>query len=121
MSLALKLPLSRNSGDGFTMIKNYRELIKQNFKMLLLTNPGERIMAPNYGVGINQFLFSNFDQATFNSIESKIRSQTSAYLPIIQIEEIAVDSTAMDSNTLALQIKYAIPTLNYTDLLEFTI
>ena len=121
MAIALKLPLSLDSADGFTMIKDYRTLIKQNFKMLLLTNPGERIMSPSYGVGINQFLFSNFDQATFSNIETRIRTQTQTYLPVVQIEQIEMDSTAIDSNTLQIRIKYAIPSLNYTDFIDFTI
>ncbi len=59
-SLAVKLPLTPDSGDGFTMIKGLRALIKQNFKMLLLTIPSERVMEPEFGVGLKRFLFQNF-------------------------------------------------------------
>ena len=69
-SLAVKIPLTRDSIDGFAMIKDIRTLIKQNFKMLLLTYPGERVMEPEFGIGLRRFLFSNFTQETFNSIES---------------------------------------------------
>ena len=59
-SLAPKLPLTLDSGDGYTSIKILKTMIKQNFKMLILTNPGERVMNPDFGVGIRQFLFENF-------------------------------------------------------------
>ena len=120
-SLAVKLPITRDSGDGFTMIKDFRTLIKQNFKMLLLTNPGERVMEPTFGVGMSRYLFTNFNQATFNTIESRIREQVTIYMPVIQILEIAFDSSEIDSSMLQATIKYAIPTLNVKDLLEFTI
>ena len=120
-SLAVKLPLRKDSINGFTMINDFKTLLKQNFKMLLLTNPGERVMEPTFGVGMNRYLFTNFNQATFNTIESRIREQVTIYMPVIQILEIAFDSSEIDSNMLQATIKYAIPTLNVKDLLEFTI
>lgn len=119
--LTLKVPISQDSINGFTTLTNFKEAIKQNFKMLLLTNPGERIMSPNYGVGLKRYLFSNFDEQTFAEVDAKIREQTLAYMPVIEIREITFDSSGMDSNVLRAIIKYAIPTLNYEDLMEFTI
>ena len=59
-SIGVRLPLTLDSTDGFGMIKTIRDMIKQNLKMLVLTNPGERVMEPDFGVGISQFLFGNF-------------------------------------------------------------
>ena len=64
-SLAVKLPLTRDSVDGFVMIKNLQTMVRQNFKMLLLTNPGERVMMPLYGDGLKQYLFEQFTSSTF--------------------------------------------------------
>ena len=71
-SLSVKLPLVRDIADGFLMIKDFPTLVKQNFKMLILTNPGERIMIPDFGVGIRQYLFENFSEVTYSRIENKI-------------------------------------------------
>jgi|TARA_R100000808_G_C2153347_1_gene163444 hypothetical protein len=120
-SLAVKLPLTKNSINGFTMITDFRTLIKQNFKMLLLTSPGERIMEPAYGIGLRQYLFSNFDQSTFNVIEARIREQAQVFLPVIAVQEITFDLSNADANTMHAVIKYAIPSLNVQELLEFTI
>ena len=54
---APKLPLARDTGDGFALIKNFENMIKQNLKMLVLTSPGERIMIPDFGVGLRRYLF----------------------------------------------------------------
>jgi hypothetical protein len=119
--LTLKVPISQDSINGFTTLTNFKETIKQNFKMLLLTNPGERIMSPNYGVGLKRYLFANFDEQTFAEVDARIREQARIYMPVIEIQEIAFDSSGMDSSVLRATIKYAIPTLNYKDLMEFTI
>jgi uncharacterized protein len=120
-SLAVKLPITKDSIDGFAMIKDFRTLIKQNFKMLLLTIPGERVMAPSFGVGISRFLFSTFSQSTFNEIESEILKQTAIYLPVISIHQINFVTDQADMNRLNISIEYSIPTLNVKELLEFTI
>ena len=78
-------------------------------------------MEPDFGVGMQQFLFSSFTQNTFDQIESKIMEQVSIYLPAISIKQINFESDQKDLNKLSVSIEYMIPTLNVRDLLEFTI
>ena len=60
--LVLDGSLNKDSEDGFQLVKSLKQNIKQNLKMLLLTIPGERVMEPNFGVGLKTYLFSNFHQ-----------------------------------------------------------
>tara|TARA_Y100000593_G_C4297876_1_gene331630 strand:- start:1644 stop:2012 length:369 start_codon:yes stop_codon:yes gene_type:complete len=120
-SLAVKLPITKDSGDGFVMIKDFKTLVKQNLKMLLLTHPGERVMEPSFGIGIQRFLFENFNNNTFQRIEDAIMEQVAIYLPVLTIKEINFITDDADANRLQVKIKYAIPSLNVRDLLEFTI
>jgi len=120
-SIAVKLPLVKSEIDGFSMLKTVRATAKQNFKMLLLTNPGERVMDPLYGVGLKRYLFQNFTQITFSEIDTKIRQQVSIYMPALQIENIEFRGSDFDSNTLMVSISYYLPAIADTDLLEFTI
>ena len=69
---------------GFILDKTIKEN-KQKVKMLLLTAPGERIMIPDYGVGLRNFLFENTPE--FN-IREKIITQIATYLPEIQIVDL---------------------------------
>lgn len=120
-SLAIKLPLIRDDADGFETVKSFRSLVKQNFKMLLLTDRGERVMEPNYGVGLKKYLFENFDQSTFSRIETDILEQVSIYMPIVAIQEISFQPSDQFSNRLNIKIAYAIPEIAAKDLLQFTI
>lgn len=120
-SLAPKLPLTLDSGDGYTSIKLFKSLIKQNFKMLILTNPGERVMNPDFGVGIKQFLFENFQSDVYARIDSKIREQAQRYLPVVSIQSIEFGTDGIDDNSLGIRLEYTIPDIAVRDLLEFTI
>ena len=64
-TLGVKLPITKDSIHGYTMIDNFHSLIRQNLKMLILTNPGERVMIPDFGVGIQSYLFQNFSESTY--------------------------------------------------------
>tara|TARA_R100001163_G_C5029862_1_gene170372 strand:+ start:326 stop:691 length:366 start_codon:yes stop_codon:yes gene_type:complete len=119
-SLGVALPLSLSSVDGFKMIKTFKTLIKQNLKMLILTIPGERVMFPDYGVGIKTYLFSNFGPATYSEIDEKIREQVQSYMPIVNIKNIFFDGD-QDTSYLKISIEYAVPTISNRELLEFTI
>ena len=119
-TLGVKLPITRNSIHGFTMIEEINTLIRQNLKMLVLTNPGERVMIPDFGVGIRTYLFENFSESIFVDLSNAIRRQAKKYLPVIIIRDIKFDSGAIEYNTLGVQIAYSIPSLNIEDLLEFT-
>ena len=120
-SISVRLPLTLDSTDGFGTIKTIRDMIKQNLKMLILTNPGERTMVPLYGVGIKQFLFENTNSDVYALIDEKIRKQASEYMRTITIEEVNFYSIEPDSNKVSLRIVYSMPALAVGDLLEITI
>ena len=120
-SFGVALPLVKDSSDGFRMLKKAKDVLRQNFKMLILTNPGERVMDPEFGVGIKQFLFENFGHGTYQQIDTKIRSQAATYIPSITIQEINFGESGIDAALLSMRITYIIPAIAESDLLEFTI
>ena len=120
-SLSIALPLELDSGDGFIMNKSYKALVRQNLKMLILTSPGERVMEPDFGVGVKNYLFSNISEDVPTQIETRIREQVMIYMPSVSIANILFDSTDLEHNRLGIMLVYSIPKLGVKDLLEFTI
>ena len=84
--LTPKLPLLKDrTQPGFEHIVEILDLIKQNMKMIVLTNPGERVMMPDFGVGIRGLLFENVsDTDTMQFYKGRIDTQVSA-LSLIHI------------------------------------
>jgi len=120
-SISVRLPLTRDNTDGFGMITTIRDMVKQNLKMLILTNPGERTMIPLYGVGITQFLFENVDSDVYARIDAKIREQVNDYINSVTIQAVNFYSIEPDSNRVSLRIVYSIPAIAVDDILEITI
>jgi hypothetical protein len=95
--LAPKLPLVFDEVYGpYGLITDFSSLAKQNLKMLILTNPGERIMDTDFGVGLKKYLFDQNTPSTYSEIDSNIRQQVQRYLPYIGINRI--DFTVPENN-----------------------
>lgn len=120
-SYSVRLPITLDDTDGFGMIKDIQEMIRQNLKMLILTNPGERVMDPNFGVGMKQFLFQTYSENVYSEIDSKIREQVSIYIPAVKIQDVKFYSIEEDSNILKFRLVYSIPAIAVNDLLDLTI
>ena len=117
------LPLQANKEDGpYALNKDVKDSTQQNFKNLLLTSKGERVMLPDFGVGLRGFLFRNFTPGLLEEMRSEIIKQTSKYLPFIEITEIDFQ-TSNDSpsdialNQINLRIRYEIIPINESDTL----
>jgi len=121
MSFGVKLPITYDSSDGFTTLTTFMETVKQNLKMLILTDPGERVMYPRYGVGAKTFLFENYNTGVDGKLKSRIMDQVSLYLPLISINEIVINFSDIDRNSMSVNINYSIPDLGIEDLIQFTI
>lgn len=121
---SVKLPIKTDPIDGlYNMNKTALDSIKQNLKMLILTNPGERIMLPDYGVGLKSYLFELRSEVTMAKIENKIIEQIGKYLNIVSIQEIIVaksEEISENENSLNIRLVYYIPIFNYSDELNIT-
>jgi hypothetical protein len=124
--LSPKLPLVVSNVFGpYDLNTTYNELAKQNLKMLVLTSPGERIMMPEFGVGITSYLFENNGPDTYSTIAGRIRQQTQIYLPYIQIDSIDFslpeNNPDLFPNSLSVSILFTIIPLQQSDLLQIDI
>ena len=113
-----ELPLNRDHRNGtYTMVESYKEEVKQNFKNLLLTSPGERVMNPDFGVGLRNFLFEPRTHS-IPLIRQRIERQTNKYMPYIRINRINFDAGQQnndhleDSNLLSIEVVYDVPSMN---------
>lgn len=118
--LSPKLPVTRDLVDGFALTKTYKEMIQQNFKNLMLTSPGERMMDPLFGVGLRNFLFEQINSFVYSDIEEAIRRQVSVYMPFVEIKNVFFNSFSeqADSNVLGIMIEYNIIPLSEEGIFE---
>jgi len=112
-----KLPLQKNQTHGhYGLITSYVEEVKQNFKNLVLTSPGERMMDPAFGVGLRHFLFEPSD-SVIPKIKQRLQHQVAKYMPFIRITKLRFNENLDsrfpdDSLILKISIQYDVPSMN---------
>jgi len=120
--ISTSLPLRKDpTYPGFALNITMLDVVKQNFKNLVLTSPGERIMIPEFGVGIRNYLFEVNDEMTYSAIRSKITSQVAKYMPFITIQNIDIRDRGLSlgdsSNSAQIVINYQVASIGLSDAL----
>ena len=116
-----KFPLQRsNKGGVYTVNTTFKDTIQQNFKNLVLTNNGERVMDVNFGVGIRSYFFEPKTSTILADISDKISFQVKKYMPFITINSIEFTGGDDDSNLIGVAITYTIVPLEQKNQLTIS-
>ena len=111
VSVGLDLPLGLQPGtsDGnFATTKTTMDAVKNDIKLLLMTQKGERLMQPNLGMDIRKFLFEQITEDITIQIENDIVDTFPTWLPFVELREINIDKEDQDLNRLGIDIKFNI-------------
>ena len=81
-----------------------KSLIRNNLRQLLLTQKGERVMLPDYGLDMNRFLFEPLDKTLFTLIKREVVLNISRYFPLARILSINVLSDELTADRSQLKI-----------------
>jgi phage baseplate assembly protein W len=82
-----------------------RDLIVQ----VLLTNPGERVNLPEFGVGIQRLVFAPNSEALHTSTQFLITSNLRRWLgDRIDVEQVTVTSIPGEEQTVTIEIVYRV-------------
>ena len=77
-------------GNGFPVIKENAELVKENIKRILLTLPGENVGNLEFGSRVREFLF-NFDFDIEEDIEQEIISSIGRWEPRVIVLGVTIE------------------------------
>ena len=113
VSVGIDFPFGRapNSGDGyFQTSKTTVESIKNNIKLLLQTERGDRVFQPLLGMNLRSFLFEQITEDTRVQIENNIVDVFETWLPFVELKDIQIssDSVTEDSNKININIVFSI-------------
>lgn len=94
--------------SDYLSITTIDDLVRQNLTNLLLTSPGERMMDPEFGVGLRRYLFENRTSQLLATIRSVIVSQVKKYMPFLAIQQIQFLIDNNNPNSIGLQIVFQV-------------
>ena len=70
----------------FKGTETFKEQVKSNLINVLLTEKGERVNEPNFGVGLKNLLFEQ--NPDIEILKEKINTQIEYYIPLISLSDV---------------------------------
>ena len=100
--IGINLPFKKSEGSEgyFLSTTTTIDAVKNNVKLLLSTDKGERIFQPNLGIGLRRFLFEPITGETTLAIQNEIVDTFNFWLPFITVKDIQVETTSADGTNL---------------------
>jgi phage baseplate assembly protein W len=69
------------------------DLVRQSIRLILETEPGERVMRPTFGCGLRRYLMEPNSPSTRGRIGREIEGSLRAWEPRIDLHEVEVTTT----------------------------
>ncbi|GES36243.1 Mlr6561 protein [Rhodococcus aetherivorans] len=82
--------------------------VRDAIRIILTTEPGERIMLPNFGAGLRAFLFEPNIPATHRLIEEKIDHALRRWEPRVAVGSVLVAAHPDDPARATVSINYTL-------------
>lgn len=92
--------------------------IRNSLYNLFTTTPGEKILTPDYGLDLRQYLFVPATVEIGENIRDEIYRQVRIFEPRVKVHNIHI-KIMEDVNEFDISIYYSVPTLNITGVSMF--
>ena len=99
---------------GDISLTEYEKDVRQAVLIILGTNPGERVMRPDFGAGLNQFVFEPVNSGTMHAVAARVKESLINWEPRITVLDVNVTADPVQMNLLLIDIDYQIRSTNTT-------
>lgn len=111
---SIKTPFFITPGGGVAVAQSTDEMVKQQIIDVLMTQSFERVMRPNYGVGVSQMLFEMVDELVFGEFRTDAVNAINAVLSSGAVIDIKLSDSPVPlvgddgKSTLDLSVLYRV-------------
>jgi hypothetical protein len=86
--------------------------IEASVRVILGTAKGERLMRPDFGCGIHDYVFSTVNTATLTLVETAVEEALVAWEPRIDVTEVTASAADLDKGRLSISVDYTVRSTN---------
>jgi len=105
-------PVAPNAAGDDLMLVDHDDDIRQAVRIILETSRGERVMRPDFGAGLNDFLFEPINTTTMALIRHRVETVLITWEPRIRVESIEVTANQSALGRIDIAIAYAVRSTN---------
>ena len=98
--------------QGRVATSAYEDDIKDSIRIILGTSPGERVMRPDFGCGLDDMVFMTLDSLTLGMIEAQVVEALQLWEPRIEIETVKATLSSIEQGLVEIDISYKVISTN---------
>jgi hypothetical protein len=106
-SLFVGWPLDAPDPSGSLAFADDAQALRESLWNILMTNPGERLMRPTFGAGLNQWIGQPNTQSTRQLIASQIATAIGIWEPRVTLAGVDVSIDPLDAARVVIVLSYA--------------
>ena len=96
----------RVGADGRLAWSEGEENVRESIRVILMTEPSERLMREEFGCGLRRFLFEPNTVTTRTLIREQVVATIRRWEPRVAVEEVTVEADADDPRLIGIQIHF---------------
>ena len=97
---------------GSIRTSEYEQDIQEAIRLILLTAKGERVMRPNFGSGLHEYVFESMSATNIGSIQAAIQNALMEFEPRIELIAVKVEPEQSEIGKLLIDIDYRVRATN---------
>lgn len=102
----------RIDADGGIGTAIHEDDVHQSIRIILGTSPGERVMRPTFGAGLNAFLFEPINVTTLTQVQARVRDALIDWEPRIEVTTVRATRDASEPGKVNIEIQYRVRATN---------
>jgi len=106
-----KFPVELDKRGGVSF-SQYEDKIKESILIILNTAKGERVMRPDFGCDIHDFVFSVINTSTLTLIQSAVKEALVLWEPRIEVLSVEILKERLHEGILLISIDYRVRKTN---------
>ncbi|MCP4153137.1 MAG: GPW/gp25 family protein [bacterium] len=98
--------------DAQIKMSEYEQDIREAIWIILGTSRGERVMRPQFGCGIHNYVFAAINSSAVTLIEDSVRDALIQWEHRIEVLKVEVTAERMNEGKLLINVDYRVRTTN---------
>lgn len=102
--IGITLPITNGNTGMFAQSTSTFQQVKSNYKNLILTKKGERLMQPEFGTDLYRILFENITEDTLENARLTLVQATERWMPFLEVIDFQIKNP-VNGNPHRIDIK----------------
>jgi phage baseplate assembly protein W len=111
----------RLDGEGRLAWAVGHDSVRESIRVVLTTEPGERLMLPSFGAGLRSFLFEPNVPATHRMVEERVQFALRRWEPRIALESVVVRPHPDGRSRAVVSVRYVLVATQARDGIELQV